>query len=71
MGKQVRRGAMEAVSAVIQYPSIPKIGKGTREADDDLVCWLQAIHTAHIWANEQRDGEAYSFFFRWYCSIAE
>lgn len=64
-------GVMEAVAPVIRYYKVPAYGKGTREADDDLICWLQAIHTAHIWANQERDVEAYAFFFSWYCAISE
>jgi hypothetical protein len=62
---------MEAVTAIIRYPmdQIPK--KGTKESSDDLVCWLQAIHVAHVWANEVYDLEAYKFFFMWYCALSE
>lgn len=62
---------MEAAAPMIRYYSVPSIGKGTREADDDLVCWLQAVHVAHIWANEVYDMEAYGFFFSWYCALSE
>jgi hypothetical protein len=40
------------------------------EAPDDLVCWLHAIHVAHIDAGDRYDTEGYLFFFLWYCELS-
>lgn len=62
---------MEAAAPAIRYPSYQVPKKGTKETSDDLVCWLQAIHVAHVWANEVYDLEGYKFFFSWYCALSE
>jgi hypothetical protein len=63
-------GAVIESAAVIRYPSVPAIGKGTREAEDDLVSWLRAVCEAQIWANEAGDMEAYKFMLDLYNAIS-
>jgi hypothetical protein len=63
-------GAMNEAAAVIRYPSVPTIGKGTKEAEDDLVSWLRAICEAQVWANEVNNREAYDFFLDLYNAVS-
>jgi hypothetical protein len=53
------------------YENLPKLGKGEKDSYDDLVCWLQAVHVAHVDAGDDYDVDGYRFFFLWYCDLAE
>jgi len=61
---------MQEVVTAIRYPSIPAVGKGTREAEDELEVWLDAIHDARRWAGKVRDYEGHEFFLSLYSAVA-
>lgn len=61
---------MQAVVTEIRYREMPAIGKGTREAEDELEVWLDAVHDARRWAGKVRDYEGHAFFLSLYNAIA-
>jgi len=52
------------------YTDLPKGGPGTKEGSDDLICWLRALHVAHVDAGDVYDMDGYRFFFLWYSEVA-
>lgn len=61
---------MQAVVTEIRYREMPAIGKGTREAEDELEVWLDAVHDARRWAGKVRDYDGHEFFLSLYNAIA-